>query len=140
MEITRMVLGINCINTVLYRMSKKLTGFLFLFVILIGSIFLIQHFHEGFEVTQPIAIMTPPHTPTPTSETTTTPTSTTTTTSPVASLQVTSNDLDVIQKFLLARGDFTNSVNDLIVFLSKKGNYTDLITKLDDIKQQVSNI
>lgn len=77
---------------------------------------------------------------TPSSTPSATPTVTTSTTTPAPALQVSSNDLDVIQKFLLARGDFTNSVNDLIVFLSHKGNYNDLIKKLDDIKQEISNI
>jgi cytoskeletal protein RodZ len=123
-------------------MSKKVTGFLFLSLIFVSVIFLMQYFQiyvEGYESNSSssqdpkVNVSLPPHTPSSTTPSTT-PTTTPSTT-PSAS-----DELDVIQKFLLSRGDFTNSVNDLIVFLSKKNGYDDLIVKLDNIKNQITNI
>ena len=135
-------------------MSKKVTGFLFLSLIFVSVIFLMQYFQiyvEGYESNSSssqdpkVNVSLPPHTPsstTPSTTPTTTP-STTPSTTPTTTPSTTpsaSDELDVIQKFLLSRGDFTNSVNDLIVFLSKKNGYDDLIVKLDNIKNQITNI
>jgi hypothetical protein len=49
-------------------------------------------------------------------------------------------DLDVIQNFLQSRATFTNSINQLIVNLSHKNNYTDLIQHLNDIKTEINNL
>jgi hypothetical protein len=185
------VLGTNCIR-IMYRMSKKVLGLLFLLFILVIAIFLLERFQiypaEGFDggkggwsnggdnrwtttpptsTTSPGSVdgsTTPPpsstNTPTPSGAVTTMPASSSVTTMPYGAttmpagattttppgttttppIQVSGNDLDVIQSFLLARADFTNSVNSMIVFLSQKGNYNDLIQKLDDIKQNINNI
>jgi hypothetical protein len=49
-------------------------------------------------------------------------------------------DLDVIQNFLQSRATFTNSINQLIVNLSQKNNYDDLIQHLNDIKTEINNL
>ena len=53
---------------------------------------------------------------------------------------ISNNELDVIQNFLQSRATFTNSINHLIVYLSHKGKYNDLIQHLNDIKDEINNL
>ena len=51
-----------------------------------------------------------------------------------------STSLDTIQNFIITRANFSDSINQMIVFLSTKNNYQDLIQKLDNIRISINNI
>ena len=52
----------------------------------------------------------------------------------------TPSTLNTIQNFIITRSNFSDSINQMIVFLSAKNNYQDLILKLSNIQATMNNL
>jgi hypothetical protein len=59
---------------------------------------------------------------------------------PASTPSPTPGTLDTIQKFIITRSNFSDSINEMIVFLSAKNNYQDLILKLSKIQANMNNL
>ena len=84
----------------------------------------------------PVMTTTPVGTTTPVMTTTSTPTPTTGTRSGGSK-----DSLSIIQNFIVARADFVDAINQLIVYLSTKGTgYQTLIQNLHTVQTQINGL
>ena len=131
-------------------MLKKLCILLFILLILYIVYYFSCKTREGYDGYDPNNYTLPPGTisnvlssvlpsPPPTSLPSATP-GVTPGTTPSVLPSPTPGTLNTIQNFIITRANFSNSIDQMIVFLSTKNNYQDLILRLSNIQTTMNNL